>query len=287
MIVRKSTKSHPELDMPAAAKAFAEYAAKTNLSGELVTSPFDLYSVETLRERHNLRVGQAFPTDIFVFGKGEPDDPSCTKVGGRPYWPAGQEWPRTPDGSPCHFLAQLNFTDSLDIIGRDLPGAVLLLLTDSQEDWLWGDKGLSFHWVSAEISPAKNLNVPSAIGSSGPFYGVIHRSADYPDAGTAAHNLKVSQTWNLPVLNGTKIGGLPHFIQSSEDADDRFLCQLGSIQAAPYAPYPWVNRHDPLGLESDNDGIYGDDNCAVFGDMGSVYLFIDDDGKVSRSFECY
>jgi uncharacterized protein YwqG len=184
-------------------------------------------------------------------------------------------------------LAQFNFADSIDIIGDDLPGTVLLLLTDSKDDWLWGDDGLSFHWVSVDITPAKNLIVPSAIGSSGPFYGAIHRSADYPEAGDAAYELDMSQNYNLPILNGTKIGGLPHFIQSGTDTDNYFLCQLGSIQAAPYAPYPWVNQRDPLGLDFNNNGIYGEDNCAVFGDMGSVYLFIDANGKVSRSFECY
>jgi hypothetical protein len=234
-----------------------------------------------------LYLGEAFATDIFVFGKGEPQDPSCSKVGGRPFWPADREWPTTRHGSPCHFLAQFNFADSIDIIGDDLPGTVLLLLTDSDEDWLWAEDGLSFHWVSAGIAPATNLKVPSAIGSSGPFYGAIHRTADYPDAEDAAYRLDVSQNYNLPILNGTKIGGLPHFIQGGEETSDCFLCQLGSIQAAPYAPYPWVNQRDPLGLEFNNDGIYGDDNCAVFGDMGSIYLFMDGNGNVSRSFECY
>jgi hypothetical protein len=287
MIIRNSSKEHLELDISVASREFSQHAAEETLSGELVTSAWDLYSVETLRERHKLRVGNAFPTDIFVFGKGEPDDPSCTKVGGRPFWPDDRDWPTKPDGSPYHFLAQFNFADSTDIIDHDLPGKVLLLLTDSKEDWLWGNEGLSFHWVSAGISPAPNLKVPSAIGDSGPFYGVIHRTADYPDSSNAAYKLRVSQSYNLPIINGTKIGGLPHFIQSGADDAGHFLCQLGSIQAAPYAPYPWVNRREPLGLEFDNDGIYGNENCAVFGDMGSIYLFMDDDGKVSRSFECY
>ena len=287
MITRKTARLHSELDLSAARKAFSEHVTENELSGELVTSAWDLYSVETLRDHHDLRIGAPYPTDVFVFGKGEPDNPSCTKVGGLPFWPADQDWPTAPDGSLCRFLAQFNFADSTDIIDADLPASVLLLLTDSEEDWIWGDEGLSFHWVSAGITPATNLDVPSAIGSSGPFYGAIHRSADYPESTDAAYNLNVSQNYNLPILNGTKIGGLPHYIQNGADTDDYFLCQLGSIQAAPYAPYPWVNKREPLGLEFNNDGIYGDDNCAVFGDMGSIYLFIDKNGNVSRSFECY
>ncbi len=287
MIVRESSRVHPVLDMSAADKAFTAHTAEKQMTGEQVTSAWDLYSVETLRELHNLRIGDAFPTDVFVFGKGETDNPASTKVGGRPFWPCDREWPTAADGSHCHFLAQFNFADSLDIVGDDLPGTVLLLLTDSKEDWIWGGGGLSFHWVSAGITPAKDLVVPSAIGAAGPFYGVIHRSADYPDAWDDVSKLKVSQSYNLPILNGTKIGGLPHLIQDGGDYDSFFLCQLSSIQAAPFAPYPWVNECDPLGLDFNNKGIYGKENCAVFGDMGSVYLFIDANGKVSRSFESY
>ncbi|MCK4874201.1 MAG: DUF1963 domain-containing protein [Phycisphaerales bacterium] len=286
MIIRKSSKVHAEHDLDAAGKLFARAVADKGLSGELITSPYDLYSVETLRERHNLRIGEAFSTDVFVFGKGEPDTPSCTKVGGRPFWPSDREWPTSPDGSPCYFLAQFNFADSIDIVGPGLPGMVLLLLTDSEEGWLWGAERMYFHWMPGDITPANDLDVPSAIGSSGPFYGVIHRSADYPAAEDAAFELKVPGRYDLDILNGTKIGGLPHFIQSGIDTDARFLCQLGSIQAHPGVPFPWVNQREPLGLES-SPGIYSDDNCAIFGDMGSIYLFIDDEGKVSWHFECY
>jgi uncharacterized protein YwqG len=287
VIGRKSLKAHLELDFGAVTSLFADSAAGKKLSGELVTSAWDLFSVETLRDRHELRIGPALSTDVFVFGKGEPDDPSCTKVGGRPYWPADRPWPTSADGMPCRFLAQFNFADSLDISVDHLPGMVLLLLTDSEDDWLWKEDGLTYQWVTAGITPAENLAVPSAIGSSGPFYGVVYRSADYPGAVGAAHKLDVSQSYNLPILNGTKIGGLPHFIQGGVDTDQAFLCQLGSIQAAPNVLYPWINRREVLGLQFNNDGIYGDENCAVFGDMGSIYFFIDDDGNVSRSFECY
>jgi hypothetical protein len=125
------------------------------------------------------------------------------------------------------------------------------------------------------------------VTTAGPFYGVIHRSADYPDATDRASGLEVSQSYNLPILNGTKIGGIPHFIQGGDDSDGEFLCQLGSIQAAHQVPYPWVNQAESLGLEFDDRGIYGDTNSVVFGDMGSIYVFRDRDGTITSSFECY
>ncbi|HJZ95651.1 MAG TPA: hypothetical protein VKE70_04050 [Candidatus Solibacter sp.] len=125
------------------------------------------------------------------------------------------------------------------------------------------------------------------VTTAGPFYGVIHRSADYPDAIDRASDLKISQNYNLPILNGTKIGGLPHWIQGGDGSDDEFLCQLGSIQAAHQVPYPWVNQAESLGLEFDDRGIYGDGNSVVFGDMGNIYIFRDRDGIVRGEFECY
>lgn len=287
MIVRNTTKMHAELDFAAAAKVFAEREANDELSGEMITSAFDLYSIETLRDRHGLRIGEPFPTDIFVFGKGEPENPACTKVGGRPFWPADEDWPKLPDGSSAHFLAQFNFSDSADIIGDAVAGHVLLLLTDGTEEWIWGNKGLSFYWVPIDVAPSTEIIVPATIGAAGPFYGVIHRTADYPDSSDVAYKTNVAMSYNLPILNGTKIGGIPHFIQGGTDTDKFFLCQLGSIQAAPHVRYPWINQRDPLNLDFNDTGIYGNENCAVFGDMGSIYLFVDEEGKVSPSFESY
>lgn len=281
MIVRSTSGITDELDFAEAVKVFSAEKDVGDLTDELITSPFDLYSVETLRDHHGLRHGQEVPTDVLVFGKGEPSSPSATKVGGQPFWPEDEEWPTTDGGDPCFFLAQFNFADSVDILGQDLPELVLVLVTDSEEDWLWGDGELEGHWVPIDCVPDTTLRVPSVIGNAGPFFGVRHRTADYIDSATDAH------AHGLAVLNGTKIGGIPCFIQSAADTDSRFLCQLGSIQAAPDVPYPWVNQKDPLSLRFRGNGIYAAGNSAVFGDMGSIYLFLDEDGEVTRSFECY
>lgn len=287
MLYHQSSNKTPVFEYEKAAELYKEVMADEELSGELITSPWDLYSVETLRDRLHLRMGEAVPTDVFVFGKGEPDKPSSTKFGGRPFWPVDLEWPMTQNDTPCHFLAQFNFSDSTEIVGKELSEKVLLILTDSKDDWLWGNGEMSFHWISEDITPNTELNAPSTIGSAGPFYGAIYRSADYPDAEDAAFKTELSSAYNLPILNGTKIGGLPHFIQHNVESNERFLCQLGSVQAAPDVPYPWVNRKEALELKFDNTGIYGDENSAIFGDMGSIYLFIDPQGNITRYFESY
>ena len=238
------------------------------------------------RSRVGLREGKAFPADLFVFGKGESPGRETTKVGGIPYWPADRSWPTDDEGSPLLFLAQFNFADSQDLFPTRLPGDVLLLLVEDPEDYLEPDL-IRFEWLPLGLPPVSHFDESLVATTAGPFYGVIHRSADYPDATERASELEVSQGYNLPILTGTKIGGVPHFIQGGDGSDDQFLCQLGSIQAAHQVPYPWVNQAESLGLQFDDRGIYGDSNSIVFGDMGSIYIFLHRDGSMRSSFECY
>jgi hypothetical protein len=286
MTLRDSKKLHPELDFAAARRTF-EASTHPVLTGESITSPYHAFSIEELRDVHGLREGTAVPTDVFVFGKGESPRREATKVGGIPYWPADQLWPTGDDGSPLFFLAQFNFADSRDLFPTSLPGDVLLFLVEDPEDYLEPDLML-FQWLPLGLTPISHFDESLMATTAGPFYGVIHRSADYPDASQRASKLRISQNHNLPVLNGTKIGGVPHWIQGGEDWDDeQFLCQLGSIQAAHDVPYPWVNREKPLGLRFDDQGIHGDSNEISFGDMGNIYIFLNRDGAIVTSFECY
>ena len=180
----------------------------------------------------------------------------------------------------------LNFSQSKDLFDIALPGDLLILATGDGEDWIWEDDGLYCILVK-DVSDLHHIDVPTVENVGGPFFGAIHRTNDYPDSLDAAYELDVSQSYQLPIANGTKIGGLPAYIQDGGEANGVFLGQLGSIQAAPYAPYPWVNRPDPMGLDFNDSGIYGDSNCAAFGDMGNIYLHLLPDGSVTRSFECY
>lgn len=288
MLYKDSSRAHPEFDLSAASEVLA-VADPRPLIGGLITSPWDIFAAETLRDRHGLRTGEPFPADVFIFGKGEPIHRSCTKVGGRPFWPVDRPWPGMQHGRPYHFVAQFNFSDSMDIV-PDLPADLLVVLADPDVDWLVEDDGLAFHWVPTDVEPASDLAVPCVCRSATGFFGAIHRTCDYPHAYEIVSRLDVRNGFLLPVLNGTKIGGLPHFIQSgeSESLSGTFLCQLGSIQAAPNVPYPWVNHEAPFHLRPrDADSIYCDDNCAIFGDMGSIYFYVDDDGCITWLFECY
>jgi hypothetical protein len=139
----------------------------------------------------------------------------------------------------------------------------------------WAPEEIRFEWLPTGLPVCSAFDESLICEKDAPFFGVIHRSADYPDAR------------HLQILAGTKIGGLPTFIQSGEEVAGEFLCQLGSIQATPHVPYPWVNQAEPLGLQFDHRGIYGEGNSLVFADMGTLYLFRDRDGTLRSSFESH
>jgi hypothetical protein len=295
MLVRGSQKLHPEFDLAAAREVFSE--TEMELAGGGIASPYHLYSREKLCELHGVRTGQAYPTDVFVFGKGESPRRDGTKVGGMPYWPANRPWPKTTSGFPCLFFAQINFADSRDLL-PDLPGDVLVLLAEEDtDDFFWEPMRIRFEWLSLGLSPVAQFDPTLSVIKSGPFYGVIYRSADYPfDAEGLTHPWRradgaeksgIQNCDLVPILSGTKIDGVPYFIQDFGDPPGDFLCQIGSIGAAFDVPYPWVNHASPLGLGFGDRGVLGEKNNVMFGDGGSIYLFREKDGTVTGKFSCY
>jgi len=177
---------------------------------------------------------------------------------------------------------------------------------------------VQFEWVALGSNIQTEFDRSLIANTGGPFYGAIYRTADYPDAeeqfdevcAEESHNLPIVsgtpawmtpelrvaskfQLYRLPILSGTKIGGAPHFIQSGEGVSGQFLCQLASIQAAPHVPYPWVNRPEPLGLglrldAKVYDGTISDEgNEVMFGDLGSIYIFRDAEGRIRSVFESF
>ena len=315
MIKPDSLRYHPEFDMAAAREVYASFAKKTPLRGEQISSPYDLYSVEELRDRLKLRIGRSFPTDVFVFCKGEPEKPDCTKVGGIPYWINDRDWPRNQAGKPLQFLAQFNFLDSKDLFDK-LPSDVLLMFVDSgmysEFDTIY------FEWLPAGGAHVATTDSKRMFFPKTAFYGAIYRTADYPDSRKLAYeacnswpkNLPLLDSWpkNLPLLNGTKIGGRPHFIQSDDNLEavpemrrenpfrpgemmtiparpprKGYLCQLGSIHAHSDVKYPWANQKKSLkGFHE----IQNEDNID-FVDMGSIYVSRAENGDLWNEFEFY
>jgi hypothetical protein len=105
-------------------------------------------------------------------------------------------------------------------------------------------------------------------------YGVLHRTADYPDAGSVFNSYDCS--WNLDVLEGTKIGGIPRWIQSAEKLPGRFLCALGGGR------YATTDTEREAAL-----GPWGTGGLPPWGDMGCIYFFIDSLNRVHWTIQSY
>ena len=241
--------------------------------GEVVTGPREIALVEQLREEAFLGrayEGRRVATDVFVFARGEAPRREITKVGGLPYWPAGRAWPTGVDGRVLSFLAQFCFADSIDLTGP-LPGDLLLLFGD--EDAVFGQEvdRLRFEWLPLG---AERLAGAEEIPETGlrllPCYGVVHRTADFPDAGpwfeTYRHGTQ------LAVIEGTKIGGVASWFEDEPGLPGRFLCSLGSVSPNPRHPFPYVN------VSSLSESEYEDDTL-VWGDVGTVFVFLDEAGR--------
>lgn len=271
--------------------------------GEIITSPKHLAVVEQLRkESLGSRNLPAFHTDVFVFARGEPSNRSVTKIGGLPFWPKRRDWPVGKSGNPMSFVAQFCFADSMDLFDS-LPGEILLIFSDGiyGKDWTEGDTGaIRFEWVNrSESNLVEAEDIPLARWGLFPVYGEIHRTQDYVTDLSVQRALKAAyKCWyQIAVAKGTKIGGLPPWIQDVEEIPGRFLCALGSVHPdyqldeILLRPYPFTNFQEPLvrrrgGFRAAGEEIQAD-RLLMWGDVGSLFLFLDDADRIHWTTQCY
>jgi hypothetical protein len=230
---------------------------------EIVVGPKSVAVNEQLKEEalaSGRYPGSRFATDVVIWAKGESPNRSFTKIGGLPYRPSGSPWPREVTGKPQRFIAQLSFVDSRDLVPR-LPGDILLIFGD--DDALLGEpERLLFEWWPI-ASHSLVSEMPAVDAPLAPFYAVLHRTED----------------WDSAIFEGTKIGGVPKYIQEQPSTSGAFIGAIGSISVATDAPHPFVNVAEPRGWPHEND--------LMIGDMGSLYLFVGRDGNVQGLSQCY
>ena len=254
------------------------------IGGEIITSPYDIVMVETIRNRvlKGRNVGIPVPTDVCIMARGEPVNRAVTKIGGLPYWPLDRPWPSRTDGNPLTFVAQFNFVDSMDITGP-LPGDLLVIFADSEAECGYIE-GSETHlaWFSLDQRFTLVEHAPETDWPIDPCYATLYRTVDYPDVDSDIFEA-YSSPYLFPCLEGTKVGGAPRWIQNAEPMPGRFLGTLGSVQPAYEQPYPFLNVPDPITTYNE---LFGG-HYLMIGDMGSYYLFLDDEGQVTITGQCY
>lgn len=260
-------------------------------SGGDITSPCDLCKVEWLRRGmvDQYDWGEPVPIDVFVMSRGEPENRYATKIGGLPYRPRNLPWPSAPSGHPLALIAQFNFTNSTDIVGT-LPGDLLLVFGDDSNGPIeplhleWQDFG-----IQDLVLPA---DMPSDCMTITPCFGNRCRMESFPDAVRTTdtkypqcHGKDVWSPYWIPQLQATQIGRAPFFIQEGDDErPSQPLCTIASVQPDPHEPYPWVNVPEPLCPEG--KWRRGGDELMI-GDLGCIYIFIEEDGTLHAGESCY
>jgi Domain of unknown function (DUF1963) len=259
-------------------------------SAEIITSPCDLcQNVHLRREMQDqFDWGQAVPIDIFVMAEGEPKDRHVTKIGGLPYRPAATPWPTAPTGDPLVFLAQFNFADSKDLI-PEVPGDVLLVFGDNADL----PDTLSFEWQRCGISSLiQSDSVPGSSRLISPCHGYIHRTVSFPHA-LRQNNMKYptcrgKEVWSwfhLLQLQATQIGEAPFFIQADDRSlPGRLLCAISSVQPDQHMPYPWINHPEPWMPEGEWNY---ETPFLMLGDVGCIYISLDEGGRLHWRVSCY
>ena len=123
-----------------------------------------------------------------------------------------------------------------------LPGDVLLVFGDAdmiggKDDekimrWLEGDPAaLSFEWrrVGEVEDPVSEEEVPETGWKIEPCHGVIHRAHDYPE-GPFRDQFDIDESHrSARVIGGTKIGGIPPWLQDEEPLPGVHLCTLEPV----------------------------------------------------------
>lgn len=247
--------------------------------------------------------------DTFVLASGEPRQRDVTKIGGVPYRPRELPWPVSREGVPLVFLAQFRFEESLDIIGRRLPGSVLLIFAEGLAFYPYDQflDEMHFEWYPLKMQGlVRRQDAPKASERIGRFpicYGYRYRTVDYADwqavealvdvvppafpllrprkECTPGEFERYVQS-ELCQLSKVKIGGsafwrYPEDVERRHAAPGRYLCSLPQILSGGEELYPWVNRK----LErSDSPSLF-------FGLEGILHIFIDDNDAVHPRFECF
>lgn len=242
---------------------------------------------------------------IFTFSRDEPTDRATTRIGGLPYWPAGQPWPVcsacslvTPQ--PMMFTAQVDFRQSP--LHSDLPGDVLSFhycISCQMWDCREADRGrkggrradrevlaalpdgltyapgggaLTWHRVhSAGATLITEADIPRVEGSEEwavePYYGTPQPATDYPTPDEAYDDeiAGESYTYLQFTLQGTKIGGHPPPIQ-----------EVAMPKDSAGQPMRFLGAIGSIqsGPVDGDDGSY--DKDFTWGDMGSLCFWISD-----------
>ncbi len=287
IFLKKPGKQHPVLNFEICESVYKNIKDKRSH----VASPCDIYSVETDRKRLGFNNHRSLFSDVFIWGEGESEKPYLTKVGGVPYLPKATTWPQDTAGKPYVFVAQISFVDSKDVASVPVPGDVLLIFV-KHDGWsgkyldCFEPDDLCFKWIRVTDQPiwdrqSMKKNGVRSVEIS--FFGVIHRTQDYVQTPEIISLIEASSSYWQWSMHGTKIGGVPNFIQNGPKNyqvdkqtwnDAAYIGEFASLWFECNTPFPWCNRKEAIRYSTQQK------KSLMIGDVGSIYLFLKPDGSI-------
>jgi len=162
-----------------------------------------------------------------------------------------------------------------------VPGDILVILADYEElmEDITSKEALYFYWfhlIDDELVDGGNTS--STEWNIQARFGVRHRSRDYVEQ--VPEFKAYRRSYDLQCIEGTKIGGIPRWIQGDPKLEGEFIASLGSILPHFHAPYPFVNQPEPINSFHSPDDLMWDD-------VGSLYLAIAEDGSLDWTIQSY
>jgi len=286
--------------------------------GKMITSPGHLCNIELVRQYHSRSqdLGPSVPVDLFLWSTIPHQQPYLTRLGGVPHRESKKAWPRH-GRKPYTFVAQFCFADSRDIVSNKLPGDVMLVYFLDHE--LSHDaEAIHIEWSSMKLqSPMTAAQVPRPAFTVPQLWGHIYRTAEYPESGEIFYDAGHDGSYLFPTTQSTKIGRETFFIQDDPHEDSQeLLCTLNSVFPAFHGPctrwpfigleslpegresslyrpapkkFPWFDPRSWLPKRKDSSGNHPGWGPyeMVFDDLGCIYFLIDEDGRVTWSWDSY
>lgn len=214
--------------------------------GTWISSPSELAIIEQIRAKaaQTRDLGPATPADVFVWSIQHTETPApLTQLGGTPWRSAAKPWPHGNKGQPLHFIGQISFVDSRDIVPFDLPGDVVQLFASFDEHHVLDWEGLALEWSTTELSnPIKPLDCPLGCRLPISLRAVVHRTSQYPQAGAMLDDLGWRNSDQIAMLQATSISthaSLPQGWPFEEGDGSTLLCVWSTL--SPTVAWPFVN----------------------------------------------
>lgn len=220
-----------------------------------------IHAMQEFQEAHSGGGCELEGSDIVVWFQGQPTDPAMSRIGGRPFWPRGVEWPRDRHGEPFAYIAHINLEDSRDVLPEGCEWTHVFWFQDLSVDvdgsWALGG-GLPIraigirveHPIESDLPATHSLGLPERHGAL-VRVRELKNAVDYSgelEKAMEGHGFIGMLPEHIAAPPFTKIGGLPplgasgvgddgHIGWSDEwDGRTRSICQI----RLPFGEYPWM-----------------------------------------------